>query len=95
MGCCAGIAVLSGAPRFALVLLWLFTDRLAIAFESFWMGLVGFLLLPFTTTFYALAYAPRGGVDGIGWLFVLIGLLLDLSSYSGGEYGRRQRTARS
>ena len=91
MGCCAGFAVLAGAPRIAIVILLIFTDRLEIAFESFWFGLIGFLLLPYTTIFYALAYAPIRGVEGIGWLFVLIGLLLDLSSYSGGEYSRRRR----
>jgi hypothetical protein len=93
MGCCAVLAVLGGAPRLGIVLLWLFTDRLTWAFDSFWMGLVGFALLPFTTMFYALAYAPIRGVEGIGWLFVLIGLLLDLSSYTGGAYDRRRRTA--
>lgn len=92
MGCCAGAAVLAGAPRIAIVILLIFTDRLEIAFESFWFGLLGFLLLPYTTVFYALAYAPNAEVSGIGWVFVVLGLLLDLSSYSGGEYSRRQRT---
>jgi hypothetical protein len=89
MGCCAGIAVFAGAPRFALVLLWLFTHRLATAFDSFLPALVGFVLLPYTTVFYALAYAPIGGVRGIGWLVVMIGVLLDLGSYSGGAYRGR------
>lgn len=91
MGCCAGVAVMAGAPRLAIIILLIFTKRLEIAFESFWFGLIGFILLPYTTIFYALAYAPIRGVQGIGWLFVLIGLLLDLSSYSGGEYSRRKR----
>jgi hypothetical protein len=59
------------------------------------MGLVGFLLLPYTTVFYALAYAPIRGVEGIGWLFVLLGLLLDLASYSGGAYDRQRRSAKA
>jgi hypothetical protein len=94
MGCCAGAIVLAGAPRIAIVFLLLFTERLTIAFESFWFGAIGFLLLPYTTVFFALAYAPDDGVTGIGWVFVVAGLLLDLSSYSGGEYSRRQRTQR-
>lgn len=93
MGCCAGVAVLAGAPRFALVLTWLFSDKLTIAFSSWWMGFIGFLLLPFTTVFYAWAYAPIRGVSGIGWAFVVLGLVLDLSSYSGGAYSRRQQGA--
>ena len=92
MGCCAGAVVLAGAPRLALVILLIFTDRLTVAFESFWFGLIGFLLLPFTTVFFALAYSEAdGGVTGIGWAFVLIGLLLDLSSYGSGGYSRQQR----
>ncbi len=85
MGCCVGFSILAGAPRLGLVLMWMFTDKLTIAFSSFWFGFVGFLLLPFTTIFYALAYAPIRGVEGIGWAFVLLGLLLDLSTYTGGR----------
>ncbi|MCD9625715.1 hypothetical protein [Rhabdothermincola salaria] len=92
MGCCAGAVVLAGAPRLAIVILLIFTDRLTVAFESFWFGLIGFLLLPFTTVFFALAYSEAdGGVTGIGWVFVVIGLLLDLSSYGSGGYSRQQR----
>jgi len=92
MGCCAGAAVLAGAPRLAIVILLIFTDRLTVAFESFWFGLLGFLLLPFTTVFFALAYSEAdGGVTGIGWAFVILGLLLDLASYGSGGYGRQQR----
>lgn len=91
MGCCAGALLFAGAPRLALVVLWLFTDRLSLAFESVWMGLVGFLLLPYTTFLFAMAYAPIGGVTGIGWAVVLLGLLLDLGSYSSGAYsGQKQ-----
>jgi hypothetical protein len=90
MGCCAGALVLAGAPRFGIVFLWLFTSRLDFAFDSFWLGLAGFVLLPYTTVFYALAYAPIAGVTGLGWVFVLIGLLLDLGSYSSGAYSRQR-----
>lgn len=84
--------MLAGAPRLAIVILLIFTDRLTVAFESFWFGLLGFLLLPFTTVFFALAYSPAdGGVTGIGWAFVVLGLLLDLASYSSGGYGNQQR----
>ncbi len=78
------------SPRFVLVVLWIFTDRLTIAFDSFVLGFAGFLLLPYTTVAYALAYAPVLGVRGVGWVFVTIGLLIDLSSWLGG--GRRARS---
>lgn len=93
MGCCVGVSILAGAPRFALVLMQVFSDKLEVAFSSFWIGFFGFLLLPFATVFYALAYAPVRGVTGIGWAFVVLGVVLDIASYSGGRYSQQQRTA--
>jgi hypothetical protein len=81
MGCgclLALVAVIS--PRFALFLTWVFTDRLAIAFDSWFLPVLGWLLLPWTTLVYTFAYAPRDGVTGIGWLFVVIAVLVDLGS---------------
>ena len=96
MGGCACLFALFGlgAPRFALAIMWLFElfdDRLAAAFDSFVLGVLGFLLLPYTTLFYALAYAPDGGVSRFGWFLVVLGFLMDLSWYSGSEYSRRRR----
>lgn len=80
-------------PRFALFLMWVFTDKLTIAFNSFVMGFIGFLILPFTTLFYALAYAPIGGVSGFGIVLVVFGFIIDISNYlNGGREGRRRRT---
>ena len=49
-----------------LFLMWVFGDRLDFAFDSFWTGLAGFLILPWTSVCYAVAYAPIAGVSGIG-----------------------------
>ncbi|MEA2842611.1 MAG: hypothetical protein QOJ69_282 [Actinomycetota bacterium] len=80
------------SPRLVLFLLFLFTDRLSIAFNSFWIGLAGFLFLPWATTLFAVAYDPIDGVTGIGWLLVALGLLADLSSWFGG--GRHAQSRR-
>jgi hypothetical protein len=79
------------SPRLVLFLLFLFTERLSIAFNSFWVGLVGFLFLPWATMFFALAYHPIEGVTGIGWVFVGLGLLIDLSSWLGGGRHAKSR----
>lgn len=84
MGCCALVLAAWISPRFVLFLMWVFGDRLDLAFDSFWTGFAGFLLLPWTTFCYALAYAPVAEVSGIGWLFVGLGLLADLSTWFGG-----------
>jgi hypothetical protein len=80
------------SPRFVLALLYLFTNRLSLAFSSGWAGLIGFFLIPYTTLFYALVYRPGVGVHGFGWAAVAVGALLDLSSL---DYGRRTRRGRA
>ncbi len=78
MGCL--LALLAAiSPRLVIFLLWIFTDRLTVAFRSGWEGVLGFIFLPYTTLFYALVYAPGKGVDAFGWVIVALGVLLDLS----------------
>jgi hypothetical protein len=86
MGCGCLVVLLGTAfPRLALIITWLFTDRVQVAFDDNWLlPLAGLLLLPFTTFFYVVAYAPTAGVSGFGWLFVIFGFLLDLSAWFGG-----------
>jgi hypothetical protein len=91
MGCCLVFFVLAGAPRAALFFMWLFTNRLSVALESFWYGVVGFFFLPFTTVVYALAYAPERGVRGFGWILVAFAFVTDLSVTFGGGKAERQR----
>jgi hypothetical protein len=78
------------SPRFVIFLLWVFSDRLTVAFRSGWEGIIGFLLLPYTTLFYALVYAPGRGVDSFGWFMVALGVLLDLSSHAFSSRARRR-----
>src|SRR6204780_3302559 len=93
MGCL--LALLAAiSPRLVIFLLWVFSDRLAIAFHSGWEGIIGFLLLPYTTLFYVLVYAPGRGVDSFGWFIVALGVLLDLSSHAFGSRTRRRRGGR-
>ena len=107
MGCLLALFAFI-SPRFVLGLLYLFTNRLTIAFSSGWEGLIGFFVLPYTTLFYALVYQSGPGpgpgpgqsaighsgpgVHGFGWIIVAVGFLLDLSSM---DIGRRARLRRS
>ena len=93
MGCgCLLVLLGSAFPRVALVLTWIFSDRVDIAFEGgFALPLLGLIFLPYTTLFYVFAYAPVVGVSSLGWFFVVLGFLLDLSSlFGGGREGRRR-----
>jgi hypothetical protein len=97
VGCCLVAGASFIGPRLALFVMWLFElldDRLATTFDHFWEGLLGWLVLPWTTLFYALAFdpdLPLRGVTGIGWLFVGFGLFLDLSTIFGGRRSQNQR----
>ena len=93
MGCLFAL-VSAISARFALFLVWVFTDRLTIAFRSGWEGILGFIFIPYATLFYALVYAPGKGVDGFGWVIVALGLLLDLSSSVFGSRARQRRARR-
>ena len=93
MGCLFAL-ISAFSARLALFLVWIFTDRLSIAFRSGWEGILGFIFLPYATLFYALVYQPHKGVDGFGWVIVALGILLDLSSHMAGSRAGRRRARR-
>ncbi len=80
--CCIAIVALI-SPRLAIILAWLFTDRMTIAFQSGWVAIIGFLFLPWTTLAWAVVYQPFYGVGGFGWFIVILGFILDISTYVG------------
>jgi len=80
--CCFFLLLATLGPRFALLLMWLFGDRVDRAFDSWIWPLLGLLFLPWTTLAYVLAWSPVGGVSGGEWLFVAIGLVADIATYS-------------
>ncbi len=90
MGCLIVLAALF-SPRVVVALLYLFSDRLTIAFRSGWVGLAGFLFLPWTTALYAIAYRPVTGLSTLGWLIVAIGFAVDLGSWFGSNKHAKSR----
>jgi hypothetical protein len=85
---CLAVLLALISPRLALFAVFLFSDLLSRAFDSWLVPLLGFFLLPWSTLAYALMWdaSPRG-VEGFEWLLVALGFLADLVSYAGG--GRR------
>ena len=92
MGCLI-VMLAALSPRLVIALLWIFTERMTLAFNSGWVAVFGFLFMPYTAVGWAIAYAPVRGVTGLGYLVVAFGLLCDLSSYAGG--GREARLRRA
>jgi hypothetical protein len=89
MGCLLALVALISA-RLALVLLWLFSDVLSRAFDSWIVPFLGFFLLPWTTLAYAAFWdwGPGREVTGFEWFFVVLAFLIDLSSWAGGRRAR-------
>jgi hypothetical protein len=89
MGCIAALLALI-SPRLAIFAIWLFSDLLGRAYEEWWLPLLGFFLLPWTTLAYALMWsAGRNDVTGFEWFIVVLAFLIDISSWS--QSGRLNR----
>ena len=83
--CCLFLAIGLLGPRFAFLGVWLFStpNRVTMAFDGGWvLPLLGLLFLPWTALAYVLSYAPVVGVSAVGWLFVALGLVADVATYS-------------
>lgn len=82
MGCIIVLVALFSA-RFALFLMWLFTNRLSDAFDSTLAPVFGFFVLPWTTLMYALLWGSHHTVGGFEWFLVAFAFLIDIASWAG------------
>ena len=93
MGCFVALFALL-SPRLALFVLWLSSNVLSRAFDSWVVPLLGFFLLPWTTLAYAAFWDWGSGhhVTGFEWFFVILAFLVDLGSYAEGGRARSRRS---
>ncbi|MQA75629.1 MAG: hypothetical protein GEU88_15040 [Solirubrobacterales bacterium] len=81
------LAIIS--PRLALFFVWLFSDVLSRAFDSWLLPLLGFFLLPWTTLAYAAMWAASTNeVQGFEWFIVGLAFVVDIGSYTQGARSR-------
>ncbi len=86
------------APRFVILVLWLFTDYMSRAYTGWILPTVGFFLLPTTTIAYAIAKdslsTPGGGLTAGGAVVIALGVVIDVGLIGGGrgiaKRGRRR-----
>ena len=77
------------SPRLALFAIFLFSDLLSRAFDSWFVPLLGFFLLPWTTLAYAVMWsASSNQVSGFEWFIVVLAFIFDLGSYASRGRGR-------
>ena len=94
--CCLFLAVGLLGPRLGFLGVWLFSspNRVTLAFDGgLLLPLLGLLFLPWTALIYVLAYAPVTGVSAIGWLFVALGFVADIATYSSRSAQKRYYSA--
>ena len=102
--CCLVTTLLLLGPRLAILVWWLMDSaRFNLAFNTkvwpvhlavpFWVWpLLGAIFVPWTTLVYLVVFP--GGVVGLDWAWLGLGLLIDLSSHLGGGYRYRGRIRR-
>lgn len=77
------------APRVVIVLLVIFSNWIGNAYQTILWPLLGFIFMPYTTLAYALAINSHGSVTGLYLVIVIIAVLIDLGSITGGAATRR------
>ena len=93
MPCLVGCLALA-TPRFAILLVVVFSDYIGRAYETTLVPLLGFLFMPLTTLAYAWAINSRGSVEGLQLAAVILAVLIDLGLVGGSASGR-YRTRRN
>lgn len=88
---CLFSLLLTIAPRLVLLVMWLFTPLVNLAFENWVVSLLGFIFLPFTALAYVMVWSPVAGISFGGWLLIFGGLLFDLGAYAVSVYAARSR----
>ena len=77
------------SPRLAIIVVALFSNVLSRAFDSWFLPLIGFFILPWTTLAYAIMWdVGTHRVFGFEWFVVALAFLADLGSYAGGKRAR-------
>ncbi len=71
------------APRLALAFVWIFGNRVELAFDSWFWPLLGLIFLPWTTLAYVFMWTPGTGVEGAEWIVIGLAVAIDISSLMG------------
>lgn len=89
--CCLFTTLVLLGPRLGGALWWIFQPaRWATTFNNnFIWPLLGLIFLPWTTLM--VVAVGFNGVTGFDWFWIILAVIADIGSYSGGAYGNRDR----
>jgi hypothetical protein len=88
---CLLVLLIMAFPRVVLACMWLFTTMLQHAYHGLLIPLLGFFFLPITTIVYAWLVNQGRPLDGINLVILIVAVLLDAGSHSGGHNYYRGR----
>lgn len=88
--CCFFVSLVFFGPRLAFLVYWLIAPvRVNTAYATFnfpWLvGILGLVFLPWTSLMYVIVF-PLNGYD---WIWIGLGVMLDVLSYVGGFHKRQ------
>lgn len=90
--CCFFLVLMFLGPRVGILVFWLFPygqELMKMAFENWFWPVVGLIFMPWTTLMYTIVYGANGMV-GFDWVWVGLGVVADIASYSGGAWKRKE-----
>lgn len=90
-GCCLAALVLFLGPRVVLLSAWLMSDWYD-AFDTTWVAVLGWLLLPWTSLSWIYIHFHNGGaIEGGYVLLMILAVLADLGTFGGSQRARQRR----
>ena len=89
--CCFLTALVLFGPRLAILVWWIIAPaRMNAAFDDRWvLVILAWLFIPWTVLMYLIIFP--GGIVGFDWVLLILGILADVASYSGGFWGNRNQ----
>ena len=87
---CLIVLLVLAFPRIVLAFLFFFTNYLSAAYQGFLVPLLGFIFLPITTIAYAWMINAQLPIAGLNLFLLILAVIIDVGSWSGGEYQRRR-----
>ena len=85
-------AFVSSFSRILLLMEWIARPaQMNLAFNTFIIPCLGFIFLPITTLVYVWLVQGVGGIQGLDWLWLILAVLLDLSTIGSAGYANRNR----
>ncbi len=87
MGCFVVLFALI-SPRLAIVFVWLFSNVFERAYDDWWVPVLGFFFLPWTTLAWAFTWDSGRAVEGFDWFIVGLAFVIDIGSFVGGRRAR-------